>query len=130
MSSSQPTRAARRSVFGPVHIFMIGACTTAGCIFVYKLFQFFETVKRDELAGFAFDPLLQYGFVAAGFLFLLAWAYLSGQFRDVERPKYEMFERFAEQEHLELDQVLDRSPRKSTSKPSRRAQAHEEPHHG
>lgn len=128
MNASQPTRAARRSVFGPVHVFMILACTTAGCIFVYKLFQFFETVKRDELAGFAFDPMLQYGFVAAGFLFLLAWAYLSGQFRDVERPKYEMFERYAEQEHLALDQVLDSAPRKPGRKP--RSQAHQEPHHG
>ena len=36
-----------------------------------------------------------------GFLFLLGWAYLSGQFRDVERAKYEMLERFDAQERAE-----------------------------
>ncbi len=84
-----------------VHVFFITAVTVAGCMFCYKLFAFLRTIKRDELAGFAFDPILTYGLVAMGFLFLLAWAYLSGQFRDIERPKYEMFERLAEQERRE-----------------------------
>ena len=38
-----------------------------------------------------------------GFLFLLAWAFLTGQFKDIERPKYEMLERFAEQERAERE---------------------------
>ena len=74
-----------------VHVFFVLAVTAAGCMFCYKLFSFLKTIKRDELAGFAFDPILVYGFVAMGFLCLLAWAYLTGQFRDVERPKYEAF---------------------------------------
>ena len=101
-----PPRPAPR-VLSPVHVFFIAACTAAGGMFVFKLFSFLKTIQRDELAGFAFDPMMQYGFVAIGFLFLLAWAYLTGQFRDVERPKYEMFERFAEQEHLPLSAVMD-----------------------
>ena len=78
------------------------ACTAAGCMFVYKLFAFLKTIKRDELAGFAFDPIIVYALVAMGFLCLLAWAYLTGQFREIERPKYEMFRRFAEQERAEF----------------------------
>lgn len=82
-------------------LFFVLASTAAGCMFVFKLFSFMETIRRDELAGFAFDPILVYGFVAMGFLCLLAWAFLSGQFRDVEEPKYEMLKRFEAQERLE-----------------------------
>jgi len=84
-----------------IHTFFVLACLTAGCMFCYKLFAFLTTIKRDELAGFAFDPIMIYAFVAMGFLCLLAWAFLSGQFRDIEGPKYEMFERFEAQERAE-----------------------------
>ncbi|MFT5284191.1 MAG: nitrogen fixation-related uncharacterized protein [Planctomycetota bacterium] len=86
------------------HIFFTLAVTGAGCMFTYKLFTFMKTIKKDELAGFAFDPLIIYAFVAMGFICLLAWAYMTGQFRDIESPKYEMlekFERFEEQERAE-----------------------------
>ena len=100
MSDSKPKRAgdSKRAI----HIFFILAVTTAGCMFTFKLFSFLKTIKKDELAGFAFDPILIYGFVAMGFLCLLAWAYLTGQFRDVERAKYDMLERFEEQERAEF----------------------------
>ncbi len=84
-----------------VHVFFVTAVTAAGCMFTFKLFSFLQTIKRDELAGFAFDPIMIYAFVAVGFLFLLAWAFLTGQFRDIERPKFEMLERFDEQELAE-----------------------------
>lgn len=84
-----------------LHAFFVLAVTAAGAMFVFKLFSFLTTIRRDELAGFAFDPIVIYGIVAMGFLLLLAWAFLTGQFRDVERPKYEMLERFAEQERRE-----------------------------
>lgn len=80
-----------------IRIFFLSASTAAGLMFCYKLFAFLSTHRRGDLAGFAFDPIIVYGFVAAGFLFLLAWAFLSGHFRDLERPKYELFERFEEQ---------------------------------
>ena len=99
---SAPTEATRNEApIRAIHTLFILAITAAGCMFVFKLFNFLKTIKKDELAGFAFDPLMVYGFVAMGFLFMLAWAYLSGQFRDVERPKYEMIERFDEQERAE-----------------------------
>ena len=82
MSSLQTNRLGRWRL---IHVFFSFACLAAGCMFVYKLFAFLTTIKRDELAGFAFDPLIVYGLVAAGFLFLLGWAAMTGQFRDIEK---------------------------------------------
>ena len=81
--------------------FFVMAVTAAGGMFIFKLFSFLKTIKRDELAGFAFDPIMIYAFVAMGFMFLLAWAFLTGQFRDIEGPKYDMMDRFDEQERAE-----------------------------
>ena len=85
----------------PVHYAFILFILIAGGMFCFKLFSFLSTIKRDELAGFAYDPMITYGFVAMGFLCLLMWAYASGQFRDVERPKHDLFERFDDQEQRE-----------------------------
>lgn len=86
-----------------VLVFFVAAVTAAGCMFIYKLFSFLRTIKRDELAGFAFDPILVYAFVAMGFLLLLAWAFMTGQFRDLESPKLDMFERYDEQERADTE---------------------------
>ena len=74
--------------------FFVLAVTAAGCMFMYKLSAFMKTIKRDELAGFAFDPIVIYAVVAMGFLCMLAWAFLSGQFKNVEQPKYDMIADF------------------------------------
>jgi hypothetical protein len=98
-TSEQDTRALR-----PIMIFFILAVATAGCMFTYKLFAFLSTIRRDELAGFAFDPIIVYGFVALGFFFLLAWAFLSGQFRQVEQVKIDMVENFFAEEEREYEE--------------------------
>ena len=85
----------------PVLAFFSLAIAVAGCMFTFKLFSFMKTIKRDELAGFAFDPIIVYAFVALGFLCLLAWAFQSGQFRRIEEPKHEMLRRVLEQEARE-----------------------------
>jgi nitrogen fixation-related uncharacterized protein len=84
------------------HMFFITICVAAGGMFIFKLFSFMKTIKREEMDGFAFDPIMIYALVAMGFLTLLVWAYLTGQFRDIEGPKYEMLERFHEQEQEEV----------------------------
>ena len=81
--------------------FFVLAVMAAGCMFCFKLYSFMRTIKRDELVGFAFDPIMIYAFVASGFLLLCAWAFLTGQFRDVEQAKYEMLEKFEQQERDE-----------------------------
>jgi nitrogen fixation-related uncharacterized protein len=99
----EPTPDAPRPerVFTPLHVFFVIFVATAGCLFFYKLYAFLSTIKRDELAGFAFDPIIVYAFVALGFLMLLLWAWMTGQFRDIERPKHDMLRRFEEQERAE-----------------------------
>ena len=92
------TNASRDGSFTPLHVFFVVFVLSAGGLFIYKLFAFLSTIRRDELAGFAFDPIVVYAFVALGFLCLLVWAYMTGQFRDIERPKHEMMDRFEEQE--------------------------------
>lgn len=82
-------------------IFFVTAVTVAGGMFVFKLFSFLSTIRKDELAGFAFDPIVTYGFVAAGFLCLLGWAISSGQFRQLENAKHTMLRRVMEQEKSE-----------------------------
>jgi nitrogen fixation-related uncharacterized protein len=94
-------RAASRLRWRTVHVFFTCVCLVAGSMFFFKLHEFLRTIKKDELAGFAFDPILTYGFVAIGFFLLLVWAFLTGQFRDVEGAKYEMLERVREQERAE-----------------------------
>ena len=84
-----------------VHVFFITACLAAGVMFTFKLHEFLRTIKRDELVGFAHDPILVYAFVAVGFLCLLGWAFMTGQFRGIERTKLEMLERVAAQELAE-----------------------------
>jgi len=95
-ASPEPRRQRRA-----IHTFFVLACTTAGGMFIFKLHEFLATIKRDELVGFAHDPILVYAFVAVGFLLLLAWAFLTGQFRDIEGTKYEMLDRIERQERAE-----------------------------
>ena len=97
MSRSQDERGARRGIL----IFFVTAVAIAGCMFTFKLFSFMKTIKKNELAGFAFDPIVIYGIVSAGFLCLMAWAFLSGQFKRIEEPKHAMLKRALEQEALE-----------------------------
>lgn len=75
-------------VFGPAVILVAGAA------FLFKLTEFIivATSKGPEALGSFLIPVLNYLFVAAGFLCLFLWAYFTGQFRDVEAPKYRMLE--------------------------------------
>ena len=97
MNPPTADRGTRRGIM----IFFCTAVAVAGCMFTFKLYSFMKTIKKDDLAGFAFDPIVIYGIVATGFGFLLMWAFLSGQFRRIEEPKYAMLERAFEQEAAE-----------------------------
>lgn len=80
----------------------------AGTAFVMKLIEFIATATRDgsdALASFLI-PVLNYLLVAAGFFCLFLWAYFSGQFRDLEAPKYRM---------LEMQRELDLAEKRSGS---------------
>ncbi len=86
--------------------FSVTLVLVAGSAFFMKLFEFFNiatTDGSDALASFLI-PVLNYLLVAAGFFCLFFWAYLSGQFRDIEAAKYRMLELHWEIEQQEEQQ--------------------------
>ncbi|MFO0763014.1 MAG: hypothetical protein U0359_41645 [Byssovorax sp.] len=77
---------------------MIFGIFVAGIAFVYKIAEFIFTLNGNEVKGFADVPVTVYFVVAAGWLCLLVWCFVSGKFTDVEATKYEMLEMEAEYE--------------------------------
>lgn len=95
--SAGPPRQTFVWVFGTIMVL------TAGTAFVFKLIEFFHTAtaKGSEALASFLIPLLTYLLVAAGFLCLFAWSWLTGQFRDIERAKHRMLEMQEEIDELE-----------------------------
>ena len=90
-------------------VFSVTMVLTAGTAFIFKLIEFFLTATREgpgALASFLI-PVLNYLMVAAGFFCLFLWAYLSGQFRDLEAPKYRMLEMQREFDRLEYEERMN-----------------------
>ena len=77
---------------------MIGGIFAAGVAFVYKIAEFFFTLNGNEVKGFADVPVTVYFVVAAGWLCLLIWCFVTGKFTDIESAKFEMLEMEAEYE--------------------------------
>jgi len=75
-------------IFGPLVI------VVAGTAFIFKLIEFITvaTTEGPDAMGTFLIPVMNYLLVAAGFLCLFLWAYFTGQYRDVEAPKYRMLE--------------------------------------
>ncbi len=81
-------------------IFQWAVILIAGAGFVFKFIEYTISVfaSDNELVNFAITPLIMYMSVAAGFLLLFIWTVLRGDYKDIERPKYRLFER-----ELEID---------------------------
>ena len=75
-------------------IFSVAMVLFAGSAFVFKLIEFILTATTGgpRALGSFLLPVLTYLLVASGFFCLFLWAYATGQFRDVEAPKYRMLE--------------------------------------
>ncbi len=56
------------------------------------LISIVSLLRSGQLTGYAVLTSLSYLAVALGFLFIITWAFLRGQFRDVEAPKYKVLE--------------------------------------
>lgn len=98
---AEPSPTARRFL----RAFSVIMVAVAGTAFLFKLIEFFFTATRsgpDSMASFLI-PVLNYLLVAAGFFCLFLWAWFSGQFRDLEAPKYRMLEMQDEIDRLELE---------------------------
>jgi hypothetical protein len=81
-------------------IFQWTVIIIAGTGFVYKFIEYTLSVfaSGNELVNFAITPLVMYISVAIGFFLLFLWTVLRGDYKDIERPKYRLFER-----ELEID---------------------------
>lgn len=77
---------------------MIGGILAAGVAFAYKLAEFIFTLNSNDVKGFADVPVTVYFVVAAGWLALLAWSYVTGKFKDVEASKWDMLRQEIEYE--------------------------------
>ena len=64
----------------------------AGAGFLFKLYEFVQSLDDSAAMGFAIVPLASYFLTGAGFLMLLIWSATRGAFKDVEAPKYRMME--------------------------------------
>jgi hypothetical protein len=77
---------------------MLSCLLGAGTAFAYKIAEFIYTISSEEVRGFADVPITVYFAVAAGWLCLLSWCFLSGKFSDLEGAKLEMLAREDEYE--------------------------------
>jgi nitrogen fixation-related uncharacterized protein len=80
--------------------FAVAILVIAGFGFVYKMTEFAMTIVKDDVEGFGAAAVSLYLMGLLPIVFLNLWAILSGRFRDIERPKYRMFE---------LDREIDRA---------------------
>jgi hypothetical protein len=79
---------------------MVVGVVSAGIAFCYKIAEFLFTLTADEVQGFADVPVAVYFAVAAGWMALLVWSFLTGKLRDVEDAKSDFLRREEEYERL------------------------------
>jgi hypothetical protein len=101
-STHEPSDKAGRGPSRLVVGVFAAAVVLAGAGFSWKLFEFFEDLFAETGLHFAGAHLTVYILVAAGFVLLLAYAFLSGHFSDIERPKLELLEKEREYDRAEF----------------------------
>ena len=77
---------------------MIFGILVAGVAFAYKMAEFIFTLNSNSVQGFADVPVTIYFIVAAGWLALLAWCFVTGKFEDIESSKWDMLRQETEYE--------------------------------
>jgi hypothetical protein len=94
-----------------ITIFQWAVIIIAGAGFVFKFIEYTISVfeSENELVNFAITPLVMYISVAIGFFLLFMWTVFRGDYKDIERPKFRLFER-----ELEID--LEEKPAPLTSR--------------
>jgi len=83
----------RRSLRGMVVFgFAVAIMLIAGVGFTYKMTEFALTIVRDDVQGFGAVAVGTYLIGMLPIVLLTLWAVTTGRFRDIERPKYRLFE--------------------------------------
>ena len=77
---------------GTVILFAVAVLLVAGVGFIYKMTEFAATISHDEVEGFGAMAVGTYLIGVVPIVFLTLWAVFTGKFRDIERPKFRMFE--------------------------------------
>ena len=72
----------------------------AGVAFCYKIAEFLFTLNSEEVRGFADVPVTVYFAVAAGWLALLVWSFLTGKLSEVEQSKCNLIKMEEEYDRL------------------------------
>ncbi len=106
MNQPQSKQGTVRGDGGPFRVFMarvfIVVAALAGLGFVYKLWEFFEDLSNSEGLRFAGAHLLSYLLVAGGYLALLGYCFMTGQFSSIEQPKHDLLQKEIERDHAEF----------------------------
>jgi hypothetical protein len=79
-----------------VYAFGAAVLVFAGFAFVYKMTEFAATIIKDDVEGFGTVAVSIYLIGMVPIAFFTLWAVLVGKFRDIEAPKYRLFELDAE----------------------------------
>ncbi len=82
------------------------AVAAAGLTFMYKLYEFVAAAAEGYMPGILTASVLPYFFISTGFLFLAAWAWAGGHFKNIEKPKRDMLHQEEEYEKLERQDKL------------------------
>ena len=72
--------------------FAVAVFVLAGVGFVYKMTEFTMTIVKDDIEGFGAISVSVYLLGIVPMVFINLWAVFTGRFRDIERPKYRLFE--------------------------------------
>lgn len=90
--TAQPSSPLSPSTRRFLWVFSVAMIVITGLAFTFKLIEFFVSFAGDQPLRFAMIPVLTYFIVASGFACLLFWAYLAGQFKDLEAAKHRMLQ--------------------------------------
>jgi len=75
-----------------VAFFAVAVLVIAGLGFAYKMNEFAMTIVKDDVEGFGVVAVAVYLVGMLPLLFLMLWAVMTGQFRNLERQKHRLFE--------------------------------------
>ena len=92
--SAHGDRTSRRLV---IYTLVVGILLS-GVAFVYKIATFVWTLSSADFRGTFDVGITVYFVVSAGWLCVLAWAFLTGKFKQMERAKLEMLRQEEEYE--------------------------------
>jgi hypothetical protein len=96
-NESVSTASSRRWI---LHVSIALGLIGAGAAFCYKIAEFLFTLNSEEVRGFADVPVTVYFAVAAGWLALLVWSFLTGKLTEAEQTKCDLIRMEEEYDRL------------------------------